>query len=354
MSPKTLLRILIISLFVLLSIFLFYKLIHPGLIREVVRIGDNTELIRYYSGKERLRQIDRKKMLTKKFDRISFADDSMAIYFKDGYRGFLSVNTGKVITPPVYTHVWQFAENKAFVTNEKDQFGIINRQGQLIIPFKYKYIENVADLLEDQVYSFSDGRCIITDNHDFGLIDSLGKELLAPVYQNITTEPKGFYSVLKNNKWGLFDSTFSKILNNEYDNISVLVSGLLVKKDEIETLYSLDGKNIISEIVYSDCFPLQYVSSESESSYSSDDSDDESYYGSEEESDPEPAFTPRLCSGWTVVRKAQGAGLMRNADKKIIIECQYDEIMAISESLFRCRLDYESYILVDKNGQVVR
>jgi len=348
---KILRSFIITFILVCFSIILFFTVIQPFFIMEVLSITDNTELLRYYSGKERLREVNTHKTLSKKFDHISIAEDSILIYFKGLSRGFLSVKTGKQIIPAIYSHAWQYSENKAFVTNEKNQFGIINRAGQLIMPFKYQFVANVASLIEDQVYSFSNGKAIFTDAKNFGVIDSTGKELIAPVYSQIKLEPKGFYSVLKDDRWGLYDSKFLKVLNNEYGSISVLQSGILIEKDGQEILLSMDAKSIISETVYSDIFPLQFITSESESNYTSG-SADESDYESYDESDAEKVFTPRLCSGFTVVRKEQGVGLL-NADKKLIIQCLYSEIMAISESLFRCKLKDESYVLIDQSGQIV-
>jgi hypothetical protein len=354
MKPKTIFHFLLFGIIAILTLCIFLKLIHPGLIREEIRVNNHSELVRYYSGKERLRQSapKRKIFLTAKYDRISFSDsdDTMAIFFQNDLRGFLSLNTGRVVIPAIYTHAWHFSENMAVVTNDKNQIGIINRKGKLMAPFRYNYIPHATDHLDGNVFSFSDGKCLITDNNNTGLIDSLGNEKLAPVYQNIIFEPKGYYSTLKNDKWGLFDSTYSNILDNEYDNITVLEAGLQVEKDNSKYLASFDGKEIISENIFSDCYPLQYISSGSESSYK----DDESEYESDYESDNEPDSAPRLCNGWTVIRKDEGTGLMRNADNKLIINCQYLEIMAISEKLFRCKLDDELFIIRDNNGKVVQ
>ena len=352
MKSKTIFLFLLIVAGALLASYLTYKLIRPNLIREVIGINNHTELVRFYSGKERLRgtEAKKKKYLTAKFDRISFTDDSLAIFFKDDRRGFLSLNSGEVIIDAVYTHAWQFSENLALVTNEKNQIGIISRKGKLKIPFKYNYVPHVADFLDDPVYSFVDGICIITDNNNIGIIDSSGNEKLAPVYEKISLESNGYYSTCKNGKWGLFNSAFSKILDNEFDDVSVLKAGLLVEKDNIESLLSPDGKEVISKNIYSDCYPLQYVSSESESSHNSLESYDESDYESADRANGEKL----ICKGWTVVKKSQGAGLIRNADHILIIPCIYSDIKAISDKLFRCELDYENYILRDQNGHIIR
>jgi hypothetical protein len=357
MKSKIISRFLLFGFIAILTLVIFLKFIHPLLIRQVVWVNHHSELVRYYSGKERLRDSGNKHNHTDKFDRISISDteDSLGIFFDHTFRGYLSLNSGRVVIPGIYTHAWHFSsDGLAVVTNDKNQIGIINRNGKLIVPFKYNYIPHIADFIEEPVYSFSDGLCIITDDNNFGIIDSTGVEKLPPLFKNISIKSKGYYSTLKNGKWGIVDSTFTRILDNEFDNITVLETGLLVKQDNLEYLISFDGKTIISKSIYEDFSPLQYVSSESESSYSPVKSANQSYYESEDDSDNESDFVPRLCKGWTIIRKDEGTGLLRNADQVIIIPCVYVEIKAISNKLFRCKLAYGKYILRDTNGKIVQ
>jgi hypothetical protein len=308
MKPKTILHYsALLAFFTFIAFLVFFKLIHPGLKREIVRINANIELVRYYSGQERLRAADKKgKFHTKKYDRIYISEDSMAVFSQNDYRGFLSLNTGTVVIPAVYTHAFQFSEELAVVTNERNQIGIIDRKGKLIVPFNYTYIPYVADKLADQVYCFSDGKCIITDNNFFGMVDTSGNEILPPVYQSI----------------------------------SVLEAGLLVVKGKNKYLMSGNGKKIISDNVFNDVYQLKYLSSYSETGYSYDESEGES------------DSSERLCNGLTVIVTERGAGLIRNSDHLQIIPCIYDEIKAISEQLFRCQLD-DSYVICDQTGKIV-
>jgi hypothetical protein len=348
MKLKTILIVLLCAFISLPVSYLLFKFIHNNTIKDEIELyGYNTELVRFYSGKECLRLTSAKKrqFLTFKYDKIAFDNDSMAIFFKDNHRGYLSLNTGREVIAPIYTHAWQFSENLALVTNEKNKIGVIDRNGKLKIAFKYNYNQNHFFYQESPLYSFFDGICFITDNDRIGIIDSMGTEKLEPVYEDIFIESNGYVSTLKNGKWGIFDSVFLKLLECEFDNITVLESGLLLDKDGQEYLMSLDGKESISSKIYSDCYPLQYVSSDSEFSDFNSESELDSYADAEVEE--------RLCPGWTVVENRLGAGLLRNSDCKLIIPCLYLEIRAISDKLFRCELDYDKFIIRDQNGKFV-
>ena len=338
---KIITRVLIAALLGLCVFLFFYKFIHPQFIREVVRLNENKELVRYFSGKERLRWSKEKgkKNLSAKYDRISIpeSDDTLAIFFQNGLRGFISLRSGKVVIAAKFTHAYHFSENLAVVSNLENKLGVIDRKGEIKVPFKYSFIQHFTDYGDDPLYSFSNGLCIITDNDNFGLIDSSGIEKLAPVYEKIKIETTGYYTTLLDNKWGLFDNSFSSILGNEYQSISVLESGIIVSKDGLDYLLSFDGKQKKGNSICSNAFPLQYVSSESEDYTSSEDSYSDA----------------KSCPGWTVIKKENGVGLMRNSDRKLIINCQYSAIKALSDNLFRCKLDDESYVIYDQNGNIV-
>jgi hypothetical protein len=344
--------ILIVLLFVFISLpvsYLLIKFIHNNTIKDKIKLyGYNTELVRFYSGKECLRLTSAKKrqFLTIKYDKIAFDNDSLAIFFIDNHRGYLSLSTGREVIAPIYTHAWQFSENLALVTNEKNKIGVIDRNGKLKIAFKYNYNQNHFFYQESPLYSFTNGICFITNNYRIGIIDSMGTEKLEPVYEDIFIESNGYISTLKNGKWGIFDSMFLKLLECDFDNITVLESGLLIEKDGQEYLMSVDGKEKISSNIYSDCYPLHYVSSGSDSSYSDSESELDSY--------SDPGVEERLCPGWTVVENDMGAGLIRNSDRKLVIPCLYLEIRAISDKLFRCELDDDKFLIRDQNGKIVQ
>jgi hypothetical protein len=171
------------------------------------------------------------------------------------------------------------------------------------------------------------------------LINSNGAELLAPIYQDISEEAKEYYATKSNDKWGLYDSAFVKILDHKFSSVSIEEDGISIEQDGAYSILSFDGKSVITDMVFSECTPLTFLTiPESEN---------------QEAAELENIIN-RICKGWTIVFNENGAGLMRDSDQRLVIPCRYSEIKAISENIFRCELQNASgYIFIDRLGQIV-
>jgi hypothetical protein len=81
------------------------------------------------------------------------------------------------------------------------KMGLVNANGQIIIPPKY-----------DLIYCIPGGFAKIKEGEFWGLIDSTGKELIPPIYQEIRNpKPGGFAGFKKDGLWGIikFDGTIT-------------------------------------------------------------------------------------------------------------------------------------------------
>lgn len=334
---------------ILLIAFIFLGFFGSGFLNRnkvssTEQLSNHLEVAYLKSGYLRLRDIVTGKFVTEKFDKIYFwDDDSLAVFVKEGLRGYLSTNTGKVIISPTYTHAWKFSEGLACVTDSLNQLGVINRHGQIVVPHKYKYIELSCCLVGTIDYVFHSGYCYITNGSLVGLIDTIGTEVLLPIYQDIYEESNKYYITRMNGKWGLYDSTFTMILDHSFDDIKVVEDGFSVAKDREFILLASDGKTTISKKVFFECYPLEFINEMSQEYENS-------------ESDNNIEIINNVCEGWTVIGNGHGYGLMRDSDQFILIPCRYSEIKAISNNLFRCMLDSDDnkYIIINRSGKIIQ
>ncbi len=105
-------------------------------------------------------------------------------------KGLLSENGGKLIAPS-YTYLAHFNEN-LYHAVKKGKHGIIDRNGKIVLPFKY-----------DAIDSLQDGKAKITQGENFEYIDSLGKPIFTkviPLNSRFPQEKRRFM-----NKWWLFN-----------------------------------------------------------------------------------------------------------------------------------------------------
>lgn len=107
--------------------------------------------------------------------------DSLTVFCdKEGKRGFLNVNTGKVVISGQYKRAWHFSEGLAAVVGENGKVSFINYDNELVIPMQYDYVE-------DFDYLFVRGHCVMRDSEsgNLGVIDRSGNVVLPFEYTDI-------------------------------------------------------------------------------------------------------------------------------------------------------------------------
>ncbi|MGD9563682.1 MAG: WG repeat-containing protein [Pyrinomonadaceae bacterium] len=162
--------------------------------------------------------------------------------FKSGSKyGYRDAN-GNVAISPIYDHAFDFDENDAAVVFKGDPltmkgvYGIIGRTGNEIVAIKYAYI----GLGHNGVYAFrnADGK--------MGLINSQGRELVAPVYESIFVDRDGMRAVKLNGKKGFIDNTGKLVVAAEFDESGEFFNGrAAVKKNGKWGLIDATGKTVV-------------------------------------------------------------------------------------------------------------
>lgn len=177
---------------------------------------------------------------------------------------------GKQIFPPSYEQL-QIMGDDTFIVEKK--MGMIDKQGQQILPPIYDWVEPLpngfvivsldvkykrqmgllnSDLefilapqpqtiqyLEDGVFAVSQ------EDEVMALVDSTGKRLTKPLYQNIERHTDNRLRVKQQDKWGLLDDQGHIIAPPIYDAIKDNMLGLSVaKKSDKYGYINRDGKEV--------------------------------------------------------------------------------------------------------------
>jgi WG containing repeat len=209
--------------------------------------------ILFYNGKKWLifnLQTHKKHKLSARGWVLDLSDSDYWIVFSDFSEGkkFMVVdNSAKICLPYGYEHI-QMINLSHFLVRKNNKFGILNQSLQIICPPKYQHIQNCTN---SQLPYFQ-----IYENGLWGLMDTLGKEILAPTHSsaiswfseklgvyfinrscgliNHKLEPlglpkyasintnfakTGYFGVQENNQWGLIDTNGVEILPPIFESV---------------------------------------------------------------------------------------------------------------------------------------
>jgi hypothetical protein len=183
--------------------------------------------------------------------------DSLTVFCdKEGKRGYLNVNTGKVVIDGQYKHAWHFSEGLAAVVADNGKVGFINYSNEMVIPAVYDYVV-------DFDYLFKNGICVVVDaqSNKYGAIDAAGNLKLPIEYSRIF---KGYgestWYIRKDGKCGLADADMNIIFEPVYDNIrsNWRENNAYLTLNGVKQLVSFDGE-VILPFVIDQTWPLKYV-----------------------------------------------------------------------------------------------
>ena len=219
----------------------------------------NDELCFYENGAHSyIRNMGTKKKVLRDIYWIAGADgeDSLLCFAKDGYRGYLNRNTGKVIIPAdLYKKAWLFSEGLAAVMEEDSTLKFIDTSGKVVIDVMSKYPSQT----EERDFLFKEGHCALPGpNNVWGLIDHAGNWSIVPQYDDITYADKGFWTVEKDGKEGILNDKMQLVAEPIYRDVCLASDGIEVLKDDyVRQLLSFDGK-LINGFAYTDVTDLSY------------------------------------------------------------------------------------------------
>ena len=264
-------------------------------------------------------------------------DDTLAVIAFPGKRGYINVHTAEMVIEPQYKAAWIFSEGLAAVRNQDGMVGFINKNNEVVIPFKF-------DAKDDGIvlpYVFKSGLCFMSDSIGlFGIIDRNGNWLIEPAYDYIEWHTiDGFRKVRKDGLYGLLDSAFnvvyepiyqSVLLEEDQDRITLIT-------DTAGCIVDYSGK-VVVPFLYEDVEVLGYPISMSSS-------EENGYYHIES-----------AVSDYAKYKINYEYGLLNAKTGKIITPAIYSTIEMISPTLFSVSIGgyWQPEFLIDTKGNVVK
>ncbi|MCR8894884.1 WG repeat-containing protein [Bacteroides sp. ET336] len=294
----------------------------------------------YYSDKCRVYDKNKGEVLHEDIDWVvvSGDKDSLAVFARNGKRGYINRFTGEIAIPEIYTRAWVFSEGLAAV--EKDgELLFIDHSGEIVIDKDFQvYFDNPK-------YAFKNGYCMIKNpvNGKMGLIDRSGNIVLNTEYDNLFNN-EGFWQVEKDGCVGLYDAELKEIFPVENSGICIYDDIIEVRHaDHTAKRYDYNGK-VIVDFVIDEVSNMRYETTElrNNTEVSGDESFDNKVYGIAN------------CQQYMVrngnYNNPDYYGLL-NRNGKIVTPPIYTSIEAIDRNLYLCQPDG---VIINDNGKIVK
>lgn len=279
------------------------------------------------------------KVLMRRVDWVITSDDrdSLAVFAKNGKRGYINRYTGEVAIPLRYNRAWIFSEGLAAVELD-GRLCFIDHTGQVVIDRGHKVC--YADI----GYAFRQGYCVMWDSATgkAGLIDRSGDWVLKPEYDYIATN-EGFWCVGKEERYGLYTEALEPMFPVENTNISICDGTITVRHaDHIARQYDYAG-NMLNPFLIDGVESMMYETSELRTSSPAC----EDCYSDEIVSGI--ANRLRYCVSSENWHTSDYYGLL-SRDGRIVTQPLYTSIQAIAPDRYLCQPDG---VILDDQGRPV-
>ena len=169
--------------------------------------------------------------------------DSLTVYCDmNGKRGYINLNTGKITIEGRYSHAWNFSKGLAAVCRD-NKIGFINPAGEEVIPCQYPTSTHAINRLG---YAFHDGYCVVTNSkNECGLINQQGQLVVDTIYDCIwNPSDLGVRIFQDEGLYGLMSVSGEIIQPSYYAEIWCDDVNLLARKNGIMVQLDATGKVI--------------------------------------------------------------------------------------------------------------
>lgn len=242
-----------------LGVFIFCSCVVWNVVEKKVRrntyfytttINDSLQLREYYQCNKDYVLIynkNTKQVVSPKMRWVSLGvnkGDSLTVYCDmQGRRGFINIHSGKIVIEGRYDRAWNFSEGMAAVCQDM-KVGFINTAGEEVIPCQYPTSEHALNRLG---YAFHNGYATVTNSKDeCGLINRQGELVVDTIYDCIWSPSEcGVRIFQENSKYGVMDLQGNILVPLQYDNIWCEGERLFATKNGIMAQIDNTGKVIL-------------------------------------------------------------------------------------------------------------
>ena len=329
--------------FVSLQAYAHYKIFHAVSYWETQPqyVSENILMVYGEHGRQefvRLKDVRTGKFTTPELQHIFInennTEDSLVVFRTfDRLRGYLNVNTGKIVIPAQYNRAWNFSEGIAGVLKD----GVVsfikeNGEPAFAPTFRIFYYDDYSEM----AFQFHNGYCIMrTMDNKWGLINTQGKWVTEPIYTRIDKPCYGYRLVSDGDRFGLLTMDGQIALPVEYDMIRLASDrkGFIISKDGYAK--AVDKQlNTILPFVHDGIYQLHYVDNYRDYEY-----DDEAAKA------PEPKFWRYDIGEYSGVIDNEG---------HVIIPAKYHMVRMVNDHLFEVEITYEgNRVFFNDKGQYV-
>jgi len=153
-------------------------------------------------------------------------------------RGYINRFTGERVIPAQYTHAWNFSEGLGAVVRNH-RVGFINMQGEEVIPCQFAAGVHSMNRLG---FAFHDGLCVMTnERNQCGIINRQGEWVVEPQYDCIwNTSAAGLRIFQNEGLYGLMDAQGHIVQTARYDGLIDYGDFYEVEKDGIRFTMGYD------------------------------------------------------------------------------------------------------------------
>lgn len=131
----------------------------------------------------------------------------LKVYSEDNLFGLQTLN-GENITNAQYQKLIRVGENGIFLVQKRGKFGLINSDGQLVVPIKNSEAERVfAKYVK------------LKNFRGWGLYDDNGENIIPQQYSSIDPLFGKMFLTKRNYKYGIVNYEGKKLLNNDFEDI---------------------------------------------------------------------------------------------------------------------------------------
>ncbi|MGG9960190.1 WG repeat-containing protein [Ferruginibacter sp. SUN106] len=153
------------------------------------------------------------------YDYLGRSAEGLLNFRKDDAYGFIN-KQNKVVIPNLYKNASDFGDGLApACLKDAAQYGYINAKNVFVIAPQYAYAENFYAGYAG-VYKSKGSRSRAQGGDEMGIINTTGKTIVEPLYENVSIKRKGgVFVVRQKDKYGMVDSTGKTILPVNYKKV---------------------------------------------------------------------------------------------------------------------------------------
>lgn len=137
--------------------------------------------------------------------------EGLAYFEKDGKFGYVD-KKGNIVIKPQFQFAFDFSEGLAMVINDEYKCGFINKEGKVVIDFKY----DPLDINFVEKGGFREGLARVRENNEYKFINSNGETVIDALFERALDFSEDLAPVRKDGKWGYINKRGEMIITPQF------------------------------------------------------------------------------------------------------------------------------------------